>query len=127
MEAVQSWPTTGLKSRSKFESCAPRRKDLKGKRKGKGKSYKQAKLLRIPIVDSNIEQQLVFPKGSSSNSSNNSNNSSSSNSSNSSSSSRSSSDGGSGSSADNTYSENDDVYVFSSSIASAARSHPSEP
>ena len=33
VEAVQSWPTMALKSRSKFKSCAARRKDLKGKGK----------------------------------------------------------------------------------------------
>ena len=108
VEAVQSWPTMALKSRSKFKSCAARHTDLKGKGKGKGKSdvgpihrpvdsgqssvlvvpalaaedsvasfqgpsdvrnhqrvqpMRQAKLLRVPIVDSDTEQQLVFPKG----------------------------------------------------------------
>ena len=38
VEAVQSWPTMALKRRSKFKSCAARRKDLNGKGKGKGKS-----------------------------------------------------------------------------------------
>ena len=33
------WPSMGLKSRFKFESCAPRRKALKDKGKGKGKSH----------------------------------------------------------------------------------------
>ena len=37
VEGVQSWPTFALKSRSKFKSCAARRKDLKGNGKGKGK------------------------------------------------------------------------------------------
>ena len=117
VQAVQSWPTMALKSRSKFKSYAAWRKDLKGKGKGKGKSdlgpvhgpldsnpssvlmvraseaedsaapfqgtsdvsnhkrvqpMRQAKLLRIPIVDSDIEHQLVFSKGSSSSSSNSS-------------------------------------------------------
>ena len=31
LEAVHSWPTMGLENRSKFTSCATRRKDLKGK------------------------------------------------------------------------------------------------
>ena len=38
VEAVQSWPTMGLQSRSKFKSYAAWRKDLKGKGKGEGKS-----------------------------------------------------------------------------------------
>ena len=142
---VQSWPTMALKSRSKFKSCAARRKDLKGKGKGKGscdvgpihrpsdsnpssvlvvraseaedsaasfqgpsdvsdhqrvQPMRQAKLLRVPIVDSDIEQQLVFPKGSSSSSSN--------------------SDGGSSSSPENDDSEDDDVYVSGGSTVSAA-------
>ena len=137
VEAVHSWPTMGLKSRSKFKSYAARRKDLKGKGKGTGKfdvgpihrpvdsntgsvlvvpaseaedsaasfqgpsdvsddqhvpPVRQAKLLRSPIVDSDIEHQLVFPKGSSNNSSSSSSSSRSSSSS-SSSSSRSSSGG----------------------------------
>ena len=138
VEAVHSWPTVGLKSRSKFKSCAARRKDVKGKGNGKGPIHRpvvsnpgsvcvvpaseaedsaasfqapsefsnhhhmqpmrQAKLLRIPIVDSNIEHQLVLPQGSS-----NSSNSSSSRSS-------SSSDNGSSSSLENDDSDDEDVY-----------------
>ena len=63
-------------------------------------SMKQAKLLRAPIVDSDIEQQLVFPKRSSSSSSSGSSSSSS-----------SSSDDGSSSSHENDASEDDDVHV----------------
>ena len=37
VEAIQSWPTLGLKSRSQFKLCAAGRKDLKGKAKGNGK------------------------------------------------------------------------------------------
>ena len=33
VEAIQSWPTMALKSRSQFKSCAARGKDLKGKGK----------------------------------------------------------------------------------------------
>ena len=146
----------GLKSRSKFKFCAARRKDLKGKVKGKGKSHvgpihrpvdsnpgsvlvlpaseaedsaaplqapsdvsdhqrvqptRQAKLLHIPIFDSDIEQQLVFPKGSSS---------SSSSSSSSGSSSSSNSDGGRSSSPENNASKDDDVYMSSGSTVIAA-------
>ena len=140
----------GLKSRSKFESYAARRKDLKGKGKAKGKSdvepihrpvdsnpgsvlvvpaseaedsaasfqgpsdvsdhqrvqpMRQAKWMRVPIVDSGIEQQFVFPKGRSS-SSNSSN-----------------SDGGSSSNPENDDSE--DVYVSGGSTVSAAGSDSS--
>ena len=38
VEAIHIWPTMGLKSPSKFKSCAAGRKDLKGKGKGKRKS-----------------------------------------------------------------------------------------
>ena len=143
----KSWPTMALKSRSKFKSCAARRKDLKGKGKAKGTSdvgpihrpvdsnpssvlvvpaseaedsaasfqgpsdvsdhqcvqpMWQAKLLRVPIVDSDIEHQLVFPKGSSSSSSNNNN-----------------SDSGSSSSPEDDDSQDDDVYVSGGSTVSA--------
>ena len=164
VEAVHSWPTMGLKSRSKFKSYAARRKDLKGKGKGTGKPdvgpihravdsntgsvlvvpaseaedsaasfqgpsdvsddqrvqpMRQANLLRIPIVDSDIEHQLVFPKGSSSSSSKSSSNGTSSSSSNSSSS-HSSSDGGSSGSPKNDDCEDDDVYISGGSTVSAA-------
>ena len=105
VEAVQSWPTLALKSRSKFKLCAARRKDLKGKGKGKSdvgpihrpvdsnpssvlvvpaseaedsaasfqgpsdvsdhhrvQPMRQAKLLRVPIVDSDIDHHWCFPK-----------------------------------------------------------------
>ena len=68
---------------------------------------RQAKLLRVPIVDSDIEHQVVFPKG-------NSSSSSSSNSSN--------SGGGSVSSPEDDDSEDDDVYVSGGSTISAAGS-----
>ena len=56
VEAVQSWPTMALKSRSKFKSCAARRKDLKGKGKGK------TDVGPIPRpVDSNPSSILVVP------------------------------------------------------------------
>ena len=70
---------------------------------------RQAKLLRVPIVDSDIEQQLVFPEGGSSSSSSNS----------------SSSDGGSSSRPENDDSEDDDVYVSGGSTVSAAGSDSS--
>ena len=81
----------------------------------------QAKLLRAPIVDSDIEQQLVFPKGSSSTSSSSRRNiiSSSSNSS------SSSSDGGCCSSPENDDFEDDDVYVSGGSTISGAGSDSS--
>ena len=147
-----------LKSRSKFKSCAARRKDLKGKGKGKSnvgavhrplacnpssvfvlpaseaedsaasfqgasdvsehqrvQPMRQAKLLRVPIVDGDIEHQLVFPKGSNSSTSSTSSNSSSS----------SSSDSGSSSSSEDDCSEDDDVYVSGGSTISAAGSDSS--
>ena len=72
---------------------------------------RQAKLLRVPIVDSDIEHQLVFPKGSSSSSSSTSNSCS-----------TSRSDSGSSSSPEDNDSEDDDVYVFGGSTVSAAGS-----
>ena len=57
VEAVQSWPTMGLKSRSKFKYCAARRTDLKGKGKGKGKF--DVEPIHKP-VDSNPSSILVF-------------------------------------------------------------------
>ena len=92
---------------------------------------RQAKLLRIPIVDSDMQQHLVFPKGNSSSisgssgDSSSSSNSSSSSSSSSNSSSSSSSDGGSSSSPENDDSEDDDVYMSSGSTISAVGSHSS--
>ena len=77
---------------------------------------RQAKLLRIPIVDSDIEHQLVFPKGSSSSSSRSRRNNNSSRSS----SNRSSSSGGSSSSPKNDNLEEDDVYISGGSTVSAA-------
>ena len=55
-KAVQSWPTMGLKSRSKFKCCAAQRRDLKGK--GKGKS--DVGPIHRP-VDSNPCSVLVVP------------------------------------------------------------------
>ena len=123
VETVRSLPTMGLKSRSKFNSCAARRKALKENGKGKGKSdvvpipprgvsnpalvdivpasggedsaaffegprgldeqqrvqrIRKAKLLRIPVVDSDIERSLVRPLANGSSSSNSSSSSSSS-------------------------------------------------
>ena len=72
-----------------------------------------AKLLRVPIVDSDIEHQLVFPKGSSSSSSSMSSSSS------------RSSDSGSSSSPEDDDSEDDDLYVSGGPIVSAARSDSS--
>ena len=163
VEALQNWPTMALKTRSKFKSCAARRKYFKGKGKCKGKSdvgpmhrpvdsnpssvlvvgaleaedsaasfqgpsdvsdhkhvqpMRQAKLLRAPIVDSDIQHQLVFPNGSSSTSSSSSSASSSSNSS-------SSSDNGSSSNPEDDDSEDDDVYVSGGSTVSAAWSDSS--
>ena len=71
---------------------------------------RQAKLLRVPNVDSDIEHQLVFPKGSSSSSS---------------SSSSSNSDRGSSRSPENDDFKDDDVYVSGGSIVSAAGSDSS--
>ena len=72
---------------------------------------RQAKLLCVPIVDSDIEHQLVFPKGSGRSSSSNS-----------SSSSNISSDSGSSSSPKDDDCEDDDVYVSGDSTVSAAGS-----
>ena len=58
VEAFQSWPTMALKSRSKFKSCAARRKGLKGKGKGKGKS--DIGLIHRP-EDSNLAAVLAVP------------------------------------------------------------------
>ena len=69
---------------------------------------RQEKLLRVPIVDGDIEQQLVFPKGSTSSMSSGS--------------SSSSNEGGSSSSPKNDDFEDDDVYVSGGSTVSAARS-----
>ena len=77
---------------------------------------RQAKLLRVPIVDSDIERQLVFPKGSSS---------SSSSSGSSSSSSSSTSNGGSSSSPENDDSEDDVVHASGGSTVSGVGSHSS--
>ena len=130
VEAVQSLPTMPLKSWSKFKSCAARRKDVKGKGKGKGKSdvgtvhrpldsnpssvlvvpaSEAEDISGVPIVDSDIEHQLVFPKGNSSSSS----------------SSSSSSDIGSSGSPKDDDSKDDDVYVSSGSTVSAAASNSS--
>ena len=65
---------------------------------------RQAKLLRVPVVDSDIEHQLVFPKGNSSSSSSSSSNS----------------DSGSSSSPEDDDSEDDNVYVSGCSTVSAA-------
>ena len=65
---------------------------------------RQAKLLRVPIVHSDIEQQLVFLKGSTSSIS---------------------SDGGSSSSVENDDCEDDDMYMSGGSTASAAWSDSS--
>ena len=70
---------------------------------------RQAKLLRIPIVDSAKEQQLVFPKGNSSSSSSSSSVSG-----------RSGSNGGSTSSPENDDFEDNDVYMRGGSTVSAA-------
>ena len=150
VEAIHNWPTMGLKSWSKFKLCAARRKDLKGKGKGKSdvgpihrpmvsnpgsvrvvpaseakdnaasfqgpsefsdhqrmQPMRQAKLLRIPIVDSDIEYQLVFPQGSSSSSSSSSN------------------DNGSSSSPENDDSDDEDVYMSGGSTVSAGVSDSS--
>ena len=69
---------------------------------------RQAKSLRVTIVDSDIEQQLVLPKNSSSSSR-----------------SSRSSDSGSTSSPENHDSDDDDVYVSGSSTLSAAGSDSS--
>ena len=58
MEAVQSWPTMSLKSRSKFKSCAAQRKDLKGKGKAEGKS--DVGTVHRPL-DSNPSSVFVVP------------------------------------------------------------------
>ena len=65
---------------------------------------RQKKLLCVPFVDSNVEQQLMFPKGSKHSSSMSSN----------------SSDSGNSSSPENDDSEDDDVYVPRGSAVSAA-------
>ena len=67
---------------------------------------RQAKLLRIPIVDSDIEHQLVFPQGSSSSNSNSSSN-------------INTSDSGSSSKPENDDSDDEDMYMSGGSTVSA--------
>ena len=76
---------------------------------------RRTKLARVPIVDSDIEQQLVCPRGSGSSSSNSSNSSSSS----------SSSDSGSSSSPEDNDSDDDAVHLSGASTVSASDSSSS--
>ena len=82
---------------------------------------RRTKLARVPIVDSDIEQQLVCPRGSGSSSSNSSNSSNSS----SRSSSSSSSDSGSSSSPEDNDSDDDAVHLSGASTVSASDSSSS--
>ena len=83
---------------------------------------RHAKLLRVSTANSDIEQHLVFPKGSTSSSSSSSSSSSNNNKN---SSSSSSNDSGSSSCPENDDSHDDDVYVSGGSIVSAAGSDSS--